>query len=130
MRVVFDSNIFISAFVITGSTAEKAILKILSGEDTLLISKLIIDEVLSVLARKFSYNIEALSHTALFLSEIAELIIPNVKLEIFQDKSDNKIMECAVSGRADLIVTGDREMLKLKMYQAIKIISLREYLER
>jgi predicted nucleic acid-binding protein len=40
-----------------------------------------------------------------------------------------RILECAVSGRADLIVRGDKEMPRLKEYMGIKIASLRDYLE-
>jgi len=54
MRVVFDTNIFISALVIPGSLAEKAILKIIEGGGILVISKDIINEVLSVLSTKVS----------------------------------------------------------------------------
>jgi predicted nucleic acid-binding protein len=42
---------------------------------------------------------------------------------------DNRILECAVFGKADLIVTGDKEMLRLKEYMGVKIASLRDYLE-
>ncbi len=128
MRVVFDTNIFISAFVFPAGQAEQAILKVLEGKDKLLISKDITDEVLSVLARKFDRNSEALAHTAVFLSEIAEMVKPSVKIKVLKDAADNRILECAVSGRADLIVTGDKEMLHLKQYEGIKILSLRKYL--
>ena len=76
MRVVFDTNIFISALVISGSLAEKAILKIIEGEDTLVISKDIINEVLSVLSSKFGRDREALSHVAVMLSELGGLVKP------------------------------------------------------
>jgi len=62
MRVVFDTNIFISALVIPGSRAEKALSRIIEGRDELVISKDIIKEVLSVLASKFGREREALSH--------------------------------------------------------------------
>ncbi len=128
MRVVFDTNIFISAFVFPGGQAEQAILKALEGKDKLLISKDIIDEILSVLARKFDRNSEALAHTAVFLSEIAEMVTPSIKVKVLKDAADNRILECAVSGRADLIVTGDKEILRLKQYKGIKILSLKRYL--
>ncbi len=127
MKVVFDTNIFISAFVFPGSQAEKSILKILSGDDILLLSKAIIDETLSVLAKKFSYDVEALSHTAVFLSEISELIKPNIKIKVLKDDPDNRILECALSGGADIIVTGDKGLLKLRDYKGIRIVSLKEY---
>ncbi len=129
MRVVFDTNIFISAFVIPHSQAEKAILKIIDGDDSLIISTEIIKEVLSVLSKKFNRDREAISHTALYLSDLDELIKPGKKLNIFKDEPDNRILECAIFGKADAIVTGDREMLKLKTYEGIKIITLKEYLK-
>ena len=128
MRVVFDSNIYISALAISGSTAEKAIIRILEGTDTLLISKPILDEVLSTLARRFSRDPEALSQVAVTLTDMAELVKPQNTIRVLKDDPDNRILECANAGRADLVVTGDKEMLRLKQYGRTRIVSLREYL--
>lgn len=129
MRVVFDTNIFISAFAICGSQAEKAILKIIESGDYLIISKEIIDEILLVLSSKFSHDREALSRIAVYLSEVAELVRPTERIRIFKDKPDNRIIECALKGNADAVATGDKEMLKIKQFRGIRIISLKEYLE-
>jgi len=129
VRVVFDTNIFISAFVIPGSLAEKAILKIIEEEDSLLISAPIIDEILSVLSSKFGRDREGLSHVAVTVSELAELVKPARRIKLLKDEPDNRILECAIYGKADLLVTGDKKILQLGEYKGIKIISLREYLE-
>ncbi len=129
MRVVFDTNIFISAFVFPESQAEKAILKIIEGNDTLLISRDIIMEVLSVLSRKFSRDKEQLSRVAVNLSELGELIEATKEISVLTDESDNRILECAVSGNADAIVTGDKGILELRRFENIRIMSLREYLK-
>jgi putative PIN family toxin of toxin-antitoxin system len=129
VRVVFDTNIFISAFVIPESLAEKAIFKIIEGKDSLVISKDIINEVLSVLSSKFERDREALSHVAVTLTEIAELVKPSKRIKIFKDEPDNRIVECAISGEADFLVTGDKEMIQLREYKGVKIIRLKEYLE-
>jgi len=129
MRVVFDTNIFISALVIPGSIAEKAILKILEGHDQLVISKAIINEVLQVLARKFSRDSENLSRVAVWLSDIGILVRPKRKIHVLEDEPDNRILECAVEGHGKAIVTGDKRMLELGRFQNISIISLREYLD-
>jgi putative PIN family toxin of toxin-antitoxin system len=129
VRVVFDTNIFISALVIPKSLAEKAIFKIIEGEDSLVISKEIINELLSVLSTKFSSDREAISRVAINLSELAELVTPTKRVRIFKDEPDNRILECALCGKADVIVTGDKEMLKLREYEGVKIISLKEYLD-
>jgi len=66
VRVVFDTNIYVSAFVLPGSSADRAMQRIFDGHDTLLISKPIFDELLTTLARKFSRDANALSRTALY----------------------------------------------------------------
>ena len=130
MRVVFDTNIFISALIIPGSQAEKALFKILDGDDTLLISKPILDELLSTLARKFSRDPEALSHVAVMLTDMSEVVKPKSTVEVFKDDPDNRVLECAEAGQAETIVTGDKEMLLLNQYNGIPLISLRDYLAR
>jgi putative PIN family toxin of toxin-antitoxin system len=127
VRVVLDTNIFISALAIPGSLAEKAIIKIIEGGDILLISKDIINEVLSVLSSKFSRDKEGLSHVAVILSELGELVKPARKVSIFKDDPDNRILECALHGKADVLVTGDKEMLRLREYEQIRIMSLKQY---
>ncbi len=128
MRVVFDTNIFISAFAIPGGQAEKAILRIIEGRDVLLLSKGILDELLTVLSTKFSRDKEEISRVAVIVSEMAERVEPSERIKVLNDDPDNRILECAVSGNADVIVTGDKGLLRLGGYQKLKIVSLKEYL--
>lgn len=128
MRVVFDTNIFVSAFVISGSLAERAVLRIIEGGDTLIVSREILDELLGVLSRKFSRDAEQLSRVAVVVSEMGEMVKGGRKIKVLQDDPDNRVLECAAAGRADLIVTGDRAMLGLKTYKGIRIITLKNYL--
>jgi putative PIN family toxin of toxin-antitoxin system len=129
LKAVFDTNIFVSALAIPGGQAERAIDLVIDARVQLCISKEIIHEVLGVLAGKFSKGPEELARTAVFLSELAELVIPRKKLTVLDDEPDNRILECAVAGHADIIVTGDRAMLDLKRYQEIRILSLRQFLD-
>jgi len=128
VRVVFDSNIYISALTLPGGQAEKALFRILDGADTLLISKPILDEVLSILARKFSHDRDELSHVAVTLTEMAEVVKPSHAVTVLADDPDNRVLECAEEGDADYIVTGDKAMLNLKQHRRVRIIPLREYL--
>jgi predicted nucleic acid-binding protein len=48
---------------------------------------------------------------------------------VLDDEPDNRILECAVAGQADIIITGDRTMLNLKRHERIRIVSLRQFLE-
>jgi putative PIN family toxin of toxin-antitoxin system len=130
LKAVFDTNIFVSALAIPGGQAERAIDLVIDVRVNLCISKDIIHEVLGELAQKFSKGPEELSRTAVFLSELGELIIPREKLAVLDDEPDNRILECAVTGHADVIVTGDRAMLNLKKYSGIRILSLRQFLDK
>jgi putative PIN family toxin of toxin-antitoxin system len=129
LKAVFDTNIFVSALALPGGQAERAIDLILDARVNLCISKEIIHEVLGVLAQKFSKGPEELSRTAVFLSEVAELVVPRKKLAVLDDEPDNRILECAAAGNVEVIVTGDRAMLNLKKYQDIRILSLRQFLD-
>ncbi len=129
MKAVFDTNIFVSALAIPGGQAQRAVDLVIDGRISLCISKAIVHEVLDVLARKFSRDPEELSRTAVFLAGLAELVTPNRKLSVLIDEPDNRILECAVAGKADIIVTGDRAMLDLKMYERMPIVSLRRFLD-
>src|SRR5580698_1499801 len=111
MRVVFDTNIFISAFATSGLQAQKAIDRVTVGNDQLLVSKQIIDEDLNVLERKFDHDSEGVARTALLIADMGDLLATKQRLRLLKDDPDNRILECALAGRADLIVTGDRGLL-------------------
>jgi len=128
-RVVFGTSIFISALVIPGNFAEKAMLKIIEGGDILVISKDIINEVLSVLSSKCNREKIGISHAAVILSDLGELVKPTKKVSIFKDDPDNRILECAIHGKTDVLITGDKEMLQSRGYKGTKIISLKEFIE-
>lgn len=128
MRVVFDTNIFISAFAIPGSRAEEAIRRVVNGQDSLIISKAILEELLTTLARKFSRDQEELAHIAVFLAEIGTVVHPKRRVRILKDDPDNRVLECAAAGRADAVVTGDRAMLSVGRYHEIPILPLATYL--
>lgn len=129
MRAVFDTNIFVSAFAFPGGRAEEAVIKAARGDVALVVSKPIVRETLDVLSRKFDRSAEELARVAIFLTELGELVTPRTKLKVLDDESDNRILECAVAGGADVIVTGDRAMLDLGSYEGIRMMTLREFLK-
>ena len=130
MRVVFDSNVLLAALLFPEGRAAAAVENILDGKDDLVLSPPILREILSVLARKFSRDREELSRVAVVLGEMGEIVVPARRVEVFRDEPDNRILECAVEGKAVVIVTGDKAMLTLGEYQGIRLITLAEYLDR
>ena len=127
MRIVFDTNVLVAAFVFPGGRGDAALQRVIEERDQLLISKPILDELLGVLARKFSRDAEELARIAVFLGELATVVQPRQRLRVVQDDPDNRILECALAGRAEAIVTGDRALLALQEFRGIRIISLRRY---
>ena len=128
MSVVFDTNVLVSALAFPGGRGEEALRRIVDERDVLILSKPILDELLGVLARKFSRDAEELAHTAVFLTVLAVMAKPTRRLRVVADDADNRILECAVAGRADAIVTGDQALLGLREYREIRLRSLRDYL--
>lgn len=129
MRVVFDTNILVSALVFPGGQGDAALRRIVTGADELVLSRPIVDELLNVLGRKFARDAEELAHVAVFLSELADIVAPRRRLRVVDDDPDNRILECAVAGRAECIVTGDRALLALKRYGDIRLSRLSDYLD-
>jgi putative PIN family toxin of toxin-antitoxin system len=130
LRVVFDTNVLVAAFVFPGGQGEAALRRIVEERDELVLSKPILDELLGVLARKFSRDAEELARIAVFLGELAATVRPARRLKVLKDDPDNRILECAVAGRAEVIVTGDRALLALGEFRGVRVFSLRDYLER
>jgi putative PIN family toxin of toxin-antitoxin system len=102
--------------------------RIVEEHDALLLSKPILDELLGVLARKFARDAEELARVAVFLGNLGTMIKPVRRLRVLADGADNRILECAIAGGADAIVTGDRAMLALREYRGVRVLSLRSYL--
>lgn len=128
MKVVFDTSILVSALVFPGGRGESALRRIVEEQDELLLSKPILDELLGILGRKFAREPEELAHIAVFLADLARFVRPRRRLSVVKDDPDNRILECAVAAGADLVVTGDRALLALREFRAVRIISLRDFL--
>ncbi len=129
MKLVFDTNIYVSVFALPGGKADDAIRRVIDTGDELFISHALLDELVRVLSQKFSHDREHIAMSALLIDEIAKFVEPRMRIAILKDEPDNRVLECAVAARAEAIVTGDKAMLKMSSYLGIRIISLREYLE-
>ena len=130
MRVVLDSNVYVSALTLPGGIADTVLTAALDGAYVALLSQPILGETLGVLGRKFSRDKEELARVALFLSELTEHVKPRHRIAVLADDPDNRIIECALEGGADLIVTGDRAMLRVGSFEGVEIVSLRAFLTR
>ncbi len=130
MRVVLDTNIYVSALALPGGRADEALLLANQNQYDLILSPAILAELANVLTRKFKWDRDRALDACREMSEIARIVRPTHHLHLLQDEPDNRILECAVTGEADAIVTGDKHLLKLNWYEKIEIITLAQFLQR
>lgn len=130
-RAVFDTNVLISALLFRGSVSEKAFAFSLSGAATSVTSPAILAELEDVLKRKFRLTKGAAQEIAKFVREVSECVEPAIVIDaVVKDPADNLILECALWGQANFLVTGDRaHLLPLDPFRGIRIVSPRRFLE-
>ena len=63
------------------------------------------------------------------VAAVATVLKPSERISVVADEPDNRILECAVSANADVVVTGDRHLVDLKTYEGIDIVTLAVFLE-
>jgi len=129
VRVVFDTNIFISAFAIPGGSAEEAYLHAVRGTFELFTSVSILTEVANTLRIKFDWSEDRLGQLLRTISNTATVLKTQPDLHILKDEPDNRILECAALAQAQIIVSGDRHLLSLKRYRDTSIERLADFLE-
>jgi putative PIN family toxin of toxin-antitoxin system len=130
MKVVIDINIFVSSFLWEGNP-KKVVDRAIEGIDELYISKEILEQISEVMNRpKFKVDREGVKYYMKLIEEISNEIICNGKIQDgSRDTDDNIILECGLTGNVDYIVTGDEDLLVLKEFNGIKIVTPKEYLE-
>ncbi|MDC8449461.1 MAG: putative toxin-antitoxin system toxin component, PIN family [Nitrospira sp.] len=128
MRVVFDTNIYISAFAIPGGNAENAYLKAIQSQFQLFTSVAILTETARVLQTKFDWVEERAQQAIQEIGQTATVLRPRPILHVVKDEPDNRILECAQAAEAQWIVTGDRHLLGLRQHAGCRIISLADFL--
>jgi putative PIN family toxin of toxin-antitoxin system len=128
VRVVFDTNIFISAFVIPGGRAEEAIRHAVHNRFELVTSVAILTETANILQSKFNWSQEKIESLLEFIGRVADVLKTQPHLHVLQDDPDNRILECAVAAGADVVVTGDKHLLSLREYQGIPVQRLADFL--
>jgi putative PIN family toxin of toxin-antitoxin system len=128
-RVVLDTNIYVSALRYGGKPKQVLDLA-LNGSLRLLISAPLKLELERVLRDKFDITARKIAESAELLWSDAEWIVPAYHLNLCLDESDNRVLECALEGKAGYIVTGDRHLLNLQPLEGLAILSPDAFLAR
>lgn len=123
LRVVFDTNVIVSSLQFPQGTLGGIWHPFHDGKYGLILSKFIVSETARKLRQKFYWEEVELQHELRAIVRKAEIVEPKtVPRAIPDDPDDDHIVACAVEGRADLIVSGDRHLVSLSQYDGIPIV--------
>jgi uncharacterized protein len=123
MRIVLDTNIYIAAVLYNGLA--RTIVDFITENSYIIqiTSKQILEELSQKLSVKFGWPPERINLYLTRIKAMSEIVEPEVKLVVVKrDPEDNKILECALVGKADIIVTLDQDLLNLKNFEGIAIV--------
>lgn len=127
VRVVLDTNVLVSAIVFGGKPREileMVKVKELSG----VISPVLVAELEEILSKKIKYPKERVLQVEKKMKNIFRVVRPVKSIKIVRDDDDNRVLEAAIEGKCDYVVTGDKDLLDLKSYRGVKILTPAEFL--
>ena len=131
IRAVIDTNVVVSGLLF-GGLPYKVVRKAIERKFVFITSPILMDELERVMKyQKFGLSkseVETLLGPLFFISEI---IVPIHTIDVIKKcPADNRVLECAAEGDCSMIVSGDRrDLLSLKSYRHIKIITARQFLD-
>jgi len=132
VRAVIDTNVLISAIFWTGSP-KRLLNRVRRGEVTLVTSRVLLDELKEILVRPdkpFKLTEEEADRVVKAMQNVAEVVETQSQVRVCRDEKDNKVLECAVDGRAEWIITGDAHLLELQSFKNVRIVTVAEFLRK
>ncbi len=132
VKIVFDTNVWLSIFMKKiladeFSQAKKELTIYVSKDIFMEISKVLLYPRIAEILRKADVNEKEILRA---IETNSTVVKPKLKLHIVEeDTEDNKILECALTSGADIIVSGDKHLLKLGKFRKTKILTPREFFD-
>lgn len=128
MRVVLDTNVLVSAFIFPGGAPEHVYRLAVEGRIDMITSRALLTELGRVLSEKFN-NPRAAAEALAQITTLGTVVEPTESVSVVEaDPSDDRVLEAALEVRADMIVSGDRHLLRLKEWREIRIVSPADFL--
>ena len=129
MKIVIDTNVFISSFFFKGNP-RKVFDRVINRLDNLYISDYILQEIMNIMSGKFYTEKHIVDDYIKIIKNFSIKIFHNDLIEnVCRDVNDNEILKCGLEGEVDFIITGDNDLLVLKEYKNIKIVKVKDYLD-
>jgi putative PIN family toxin of toxin-antitoxin system len=129
MRIVLDTNVFISSFF--GGNPRTIIDLWKNGRLTLCLSQDIFDEYIEVLRRLGLDNTKEMEELLKLFATGVNIVFTTrtPEIRVVADPDDDKFIACALALKAGCVVSGDKALVDVRLYQGIRIITPREFLE-
>ena len=127
LRIVLDSNVLISSYVF-GGKPESVLQLIITDKVQGVTSQSLISEFLDVLRKKFKVSSTDIQRVQNEIQELFEIVYPKETLHVVRDEDDNRVIEAAIEGNCDCIITGDKDLLDLGKFKNIKILTADQFL--
>ena len=126
MRVFLDTNVLVSAFATRGVCAD--VLRVVLAEHSLVTGEVVLQELRRVLSRRIGLPPGTISEIDEFLREQEVIAKPRARADVPErDPDDQWVVASAIEGRADVLVTGDRDLLDIAGAAPIKIVDPRGF---
>ena len=123
IKVVIDTNVIISALYLPGGNPWRIVMWAIEGNILNITSEFILEEVRSVLKKKFLWHSREIENAVIQIEMFSEKVFPKKHLAVIPYAPDNHILECALAGKADFIISGDRHLTDLQKYQDLIIVN-------
>ena len=132
MKVVLDTNIYLSALIFPNSKPALILYLAKLGNFSVFCSSFIISEIRRNLRLKFDLSDEIAEKIIDDVLKYVKIITPQAKINLITAKyNDNLILDCAVAAKADFLVTGDKKhILPIKKISKTEIISAATFIEK
>ena len=127
-RLVLDTNVIISS-ILFGGSPKQLIDKITSRGISVYTSSKLIAELVEVLRKKFYFSEEKVVKIENEIIEKFEIVYPSKNIKVARDVDDNMVIEAAVEGKCNYIISRDKDLTDLKKYKDIKILNPKEFLD-
>lgn len=129
IHAVPDTNVWVGGVHWRGN-AYRVIRRGEVGEYVVFTSHMLLFELMGVLRRVFAFSDDVAYEWYVRIHHFAEVIKPNISLSVItRDPDDNRVIECAVDGRCEYVVSRDRDLLDLERYDEIEIVDVERFLE-
>lgn len=133
IKAVVDTNILIRALIKPRGSVGPIVTRLSQGDYVLVYSPPLLDELIAKLSLpriRVKYQVELEQAEALVALIVlrGERVMPIRRVKVCRDPDDNLVIETALAGDAQVIVTGDDDLLVLKRYESVHIVTLRVFL--